>query len=111
MGNHYAQASTFVPGHNKSHHEHLETEKDIMLTSQVRFKHNALNLLWFMFSIQPLTQRNDYKYFMAQRAKGAPIYTQLLREIAAVACLNAALAAACGWRWFAVVYVPNFVAK
>ena len=36
-------SSTYVPGHNLSHHKYTQSEKDFMRTSKVNFKWNLLN--------------------------------------------------------------------
>lgn len=40
--------SAYVPGHNFSHHQHTQTQKDSIRTSKARFKLNILNQLLFM---------------------------------------------------------------
>jgi len=85
--------STYVPGHNFSHHRYIETRKDIMRTVQMTYKWNVLNLLLFFPSISIQTQRNDARYFMAQREKGRPIWHQVVLE------------ACCWWASYAILAI------
>jgi fatty acid desaturase len=43
--------SSYVPGHNLSHHRHTETPRDVMRTDKARFRWNLLNLFFFTASI------------------------------------------------------------
>lgn len=45
--------TAFVPGHNLSHHMHTNTAKDIMRPSQVNFRFNLWNQLFFFFRVVP----------------------------------------------------------
>ena len=40
-----ASVTTYIPGHNLSHHKYLETRKDIMRTSKMKYRWQSLNLL------------------------------------------------------------------
>lgn len=57
-----APASLYVPGHNLSHHRHLETKKDVMRTRQMTFRYNILNIALFAPSIVFEIQKNDMHY-------------------------------------------------
>jgi fatty acid desaturase len=46
-------ATGYVPGHNLSHHKHLQTPKDNTRTVKMRFKWNLLNQLLFFFIMIP----------------------------------------------------------
>ena len=39
------QATSYIPGHNLSHHKYLQTRKDIMRTSKMKYRWQSLNLL------------------------------------------------------------------
>ncbi len=43
--------SAYVPGHNLSHHKHLQTNKDTMRTTRARFHWNLLNQALFFFIV------------------------------------------------------------
>ena len=73
--------SLYVPGHNMSHHKHLESEKDVMRTSKMKYKSECLNLLLFMPTILIDIQRNDLHYMMIQYRCGNSIFWRFVREI------------------------------
>lgn len=52
-------ASGYVPGHNLSHHKHLQTPKDNARTSKMRFKSNFLNQALFFFVMIPGIVRTE----------------------------------------------------
>ena len=43
--------SSFVPGHNLSHHKYTQTPRDRMRTDKMRFRWNLLNQLFFNFAV------------------------------------------------------------
>lgn len=51
--------SAFVPGHNFSHHNHTQTDKDQMRTDKMRFKWNFLNQLLFFFVMAPAILKDE----------------------------------------------------
>jgi fatty acid desaturase len=54
--------SSYVPGHNLSHHRHAETVRDVMRTDKARFRYNLFNLLFFTASIGPAILRAELSY-------------------------------------------------
>ena len=69
-----APASKYVPGHNLSHHKYLQSRKDIMRTSKMKHRISLINLITFVPTIIGAIERNDAKYFAAQKAAGRAIY-------------------------------------
>lgn len=55
-------ATGYVPGHNLSHHKHLQTAKDNARTSKMRFKWNFLNQALFFFVMIPGIIRTEGKF-------------------------------------------------
>ena len=76
-----APVSAYQPGHVESHHKHLEEELDIMRTTKMTYKNEALNLLLFFPTIIFDIQKNDFHYMMEQKKKGKFIFVQFLTEI------------------------------
>lgn len=76
-----APASLYVPGHNESHHRHLETSKDVMRTSRMAYEREYLNLLLFFPTIVWDIQRNDMHYMNEQRKRGTALFSQFVREV------------------------------
>lgn len=73
--------TTYVPGHNLSHHKYTQTRKDFMRTTKLRFNSNLVNFLMFFFVILRDSLKNDLRYFAVQRKLKRPIYDQLKREM------------------------------
>jgi len=72
--------SSYVPGHNLSHHKHTQSPRDVMRTHKVRFGHNGLNLIFFMASIVPSIMRADAAYAKAMRTRHPKWFRQLMLE-------------------------------
>ncbi len=54
--------SAYVPGHNFSHHKEVQTAKDNMRTSKLRFKWHLLNQLLFFFVVTPDLLKAEKKF-------------------------------------------------
>ncbi|MFZ9700033.1 MAG: fatty acid desaturase family protein [Flavobacteriales bacterium] len=57
-----APASGYVPGHNLSHHKHLQTAKDNTRTYKMRFRWNLLNQMLFFFVMIPGILRTEGRF-------------------------------------------------
>mmetsp|Transcript_15612 Transcript_15612/g.26847 ORF Transcript_15612/g.26847 Transcript_15612/m.26847 type:complete len:311 (+) Transcript_15612:27-959(+) len=103
--------STYVPGHNFSHHKYIESRRDIMRTVQMTYDWNLLNLLLFFPAIFAQTQRNDMRYFKAQRQLGREIWLDFRNEMIVwwgVYIMLAMLDVSKFWWW---VFLPHLLAK
>lgn len=69
-----APSSLYVPGHNETHHRHLETEKDVMRTTQMTYKYEALNIFLFFPTIFIKVLKNDFTYMNEKRKQKKRIY-------------------------------------
>ena len=106
-----SQATSFVPGHNLSHHKYLQTRKDIMRTSRMKYRSQLLNLLLFFPSILHSIQKNDVQYMLAQRRKSRAIYDWYVTEFVAYHGLLVCLLLL-DWRKCLLMYfVPGVLAK
>lgn len=76
--------SSFVPGHNLSHHNYTQSRRDVMRTSKVRFRWHLLNGIFFMFRMAPDIMRADSKYARAMYRRKPEWFRQFLLEIAAL---------------------------
>jgi fatty acid desaturase len=65
--------SDYVPGHNLSHHRYVQTRRDVMRTSKVRFSWNALNLASFFPSVAPDIIRSNGR-FLQTKSGSNPAY-------------------------------------
>jgi fatty acid desaturase len=76
--------SAFVPGHNLSHHRHIQTPRDVMRTSKVRHAWNLLNILEFAPRVGVAIAKNDLLYSRAMRERHPSWYRQYKLENYAV---------------------------
>jgi fatty acid desaturase len=102
--------SGFVPGHNLSHHKHLQTPMDSARTTRARFRWNILNQTFFffllMFEIMAAEQR-----FVKKMRKVQPRWAkQYLMETIVVFGLKIALLIV-NWKLAVLILIiPNFYA-
>lgn len=85
--------SSFVPGHNLGHHTHLQTAKDTMRTSKLRFRWNLLNQLLFMFVVGGALVRHTYRYVWSMKGRRPKWFRQFLSEMVLVGGVYATLIA------------------
>jgi fatty acid desaturase len=74
--------SEYTPGHNLSHHQFVQTKKDVMRTTKVRFDSNFLNFLFFFPSVAGSVTRANFQYITVMKDKNPRWYHQLLIEMA-----------------------------
>jgi len=103
--------STYVPGHNLSHHRYTQLRKDAMRTSKLQFRWHMLNGLFF----QPIVARdvlyNDIRYTLLQYRLGRPFFKQAFREFIVLILIQVVLVAI-NWKKFLIyVYLPHFFAQ
>lgn len=83
--------SSFVPGHNLSHHKHTQSEKDVMRTTKVGFSHNLPNILLFVPKVALAIMANDAAYTRAMKKTHKSWYAQYRIETFAVLAITLAL--------------------
>lgn len=77
--------SSYVPGHNLSHHKHTQSERDVMRTTKTRFRiHNGLNLLFFMVRCIPGIMKADTAYTKTMRTRHPRWFRQMVYELIAL---------------------------
>jgi beta-carotene hydroxylase len=76
--------SAYVPGHNFSHHKEVQTAKDNMRTSKVRFKWHLLNQLFFFFIVTPDLIKAEKKFVAKMKNEKKEWYNQWFAEMALV---------------------------
>lgn len=104
-------ASAYVPGHNLSHHKYLQSRKDFMRTTNMRYQWHLLNLLMFVPSLLTVTPQVESNYFNAQKRLNRPIYRQMRIEMTAFWILQIVLALTNTWRWIEVMLLPQLLGK
>lgn len=83
--------SSYVPGHNLSHHKHTQTRRDVMRTTKARFRWNLLNGLLFFFIVAPSITRADSNYISETRHRHKRWFHQLLLELTVLLMVTATL--------------------
>lgn len=99
--------SAFVPAHNASHHRHLQTTRDVLRTTEVRYTHNGLNLLSYTMRTARHMLATDVAYYKAMARKRSPWFGQLCVEIAAVVLFFAVMLWIDWQRALVFVVVPS----
>lgn len=103
--------SSYVPGHNLSHHKHTQTRRDVMRTTKARFRYNLFNLFFFMLACVPSIMRADGAYSKAMRTRHPKWFRQLALEMTVLMALNVALLWV-DWRKALVLWlVPHLYAQ
>lgn len=72
--------SAYVPGHNLSHHLHVQTARDVMRTTKLRYRWNLLNQLLFLPHVAGAISRADTAYAMMMRKKKPSWFRQWAAE-------------------------------
>jgi fatty acid desaturase len=72
--------TAFVPGHNFSHHMHTITTKDIMRPSQVNFRFNLFNQLFFFFRVVPEIMDSERRWARKMRKENPAYFWQWVIE-------------------------------
>jgi fatty acid desaturase len=72
--------SSFVPGHNLSHHKYTQSRRDVMRTSKTRHRWHLLNGLFFIFHVAGAIMKGDQRYFSAMFRRNPPWARQMAIE-------------------------------
>ena len=72
--------STYVPGHNLSHHKYTQSRRDVMRTTKTRHRWNLLNGLFFILHVAGAIMKGDQRYFKAMRTRNPPWARQMALE-------------------------------
>lgn len=83
--------SSFVPGHNLSHHKHTQTSRDVMRTSKVRHSWHVLNMVEFAPRVGVAIMKNDALYTKAMKGSHRSWFRQYQIETFTVLGLTAGL--------------------
>lgn len=103
--------TSYVPGHNLSHHKYTQQRKDVMRTTKLQYKWHLLNGLLFFVKIGVDMIGNDARYFAIQRKLNRPIIKQLKIEQYILWSITAILAIWDWKAWFVIAFLPHLYAK
>ena len=103
--------SSYVPGHNLSHHKHTQTRRDVMRTTKTRFRYNGFNVLLFFFAVGPSIMRADAQYTVLMRKRHPRWFRQAVAELSILMVVQVALLIV-DWRAFLVFWLlPHLYAQ
>ncbi len=99
--------SAFVPGHNLSHHKHMQTQRDVMRTTKARFRWHLLNGLFFLLMVAPSIMRGEREYFRAMRERMPTWYRQYQIEFWVLHGIYLALLILDWQKFLLFVFIPH----
>lgn len=103
--------SSYVPGHNLSHHKHTQTRRDVMRTTKARLPYHLLNLFFFFPRISKDIMRADTAYTKAMRTRHPRWFRQMVLEVVVLWSVTIALFVI-DWRKALVFWlVPHLYAQ
>lgn len=103
--------STFVPGHNLSHHRFTQLGKDPMRTSKMRYKNNFLNLIMFQPTVAFDVLKMDLRYLSLMRYERRNFFIASAREWVVVGSTQLLLILLSPKKFFLLVWVPHAFAQ
>ena len=80
--------SSYVSGHNLSHHLYTQEDRDVMRTTKVRFRWNLLNLLFFFPTIGGRIFRDDFAFARQMRREKPRWFRQFMLELVVFAAVS-----------------------
>lgn len=103
--------SSYVPGHNLSHHKYTQSQRDLMRTTKAQFSHNLVNLFLFMPMTAPGIMVADAAYTKAMKERHPRWYKQMRAELIILWIVQIALLVI-DWRKAIVFWlVPHLIAQ
>ena len=104
--------SAYVPGHNLSHHKWMQTRRDVMRTSKLRFRWNLLNQLFFLHHprVSQSIMRAEFRYALFVRTRKPRWFRQAMIETAVYLAAYASLIALDWKKFLLFVAVPHLYA-
>jgi fatty acid desaturase len=99
--------SSFVPGHNLSHHKYTQSRRDVMRTSKTRHEWNLLNGLFFILHVAPAILKGDQRYFKAMFRRNPPWARQMALEFIVLHGAYLALLVMDWKKFLLYVFIPH----
>lgn len=100
--------STYVPGHNLSHHKYTQSTQDIMNTYLVTSKYQLLNFLFFQQQVVLNAIKSDIRYVLFQKEMGRFYYViQTAKEFLVLVAVQIVLLCIDPWKFFLFFYIPH----
>ena len=102
--------STYVPGHNMSHHKHSQTARDVMRTFKARHSWHLLNLFLFMPAVSGSIMRNDLAFAKAMHRQRPRWFRQLILEGVVLVGVSVFLIIVDWKKWLIYWQIPHMFA-
>jgi fatty acid desaturase len=99
--------SSFVPGHNLSHHKFTQTRRDVMRTTKVRYRWNFLNGLLFLVHVGNDVMKGDIRYLKAMFHKNPKWARQMMLEWGILYAVYGALVVLDWKKFLFFVFLPH----
>lgn len=99
--------SAYVPGHNLSHHRYVQTRKDVMRTSKLRYRWNLLNQLLFLPGVASAIFKADMAYALAMHRQRPRWFRQFCVEWAVFLAVQVGLLALDWQHYLLLVFIPH----
>jgi fatty acid desaturase len=103
--------TTFISGHNISHHPFTQQRLDHMRTSKVRYKVHFLNLILFYFHVAGDVMKSDFKYMLLQRRLKRRGYNHVLQEFTSMLSVMIPLLYINPFKFLIIWQIPRFFAS
>jgi fatty acid desaturase len=101
------QVSTFVPGHNLSHHHAPQSASDVMRTTKLRFRWNLLNQLLHPAFVSGAIMKGEIAYARAMRTERPKWFRQLMLETAVLIVFMGSLLVLDWQKFLLFVFIPH----
>jgi len=99
--------SSFVPGHNFSHHRYTQTNKDVMRSSKARFSWNLLNQALFFNIMSKDIILWEIRFVKTMYKDRPQWFRQYLSELILVIGVKVALAIVDWQRFLLLIFIPH----
>ncbi|MSQ04340.1 MAG: fatty acid desaturase [Myxococcales bacterium] len=99
--------SAYVPGHNLSHHRYIQTRKDVMRTTKLRYRWNLLNQLLFLPGVAPAIIKADMDFARAMYKQRPRWFQQFCIEWAVFIAMNAVMLGLDWQRFLLFIFLPH----
>jgi len=99
--------SSYVPGHNLSHHDWMQSRRDVMRTTKLRFRWHLLNQLTFLYVVGGAITRAELTYLRVSFRKRPRWARQFMFETVVFLGAYAALLAIDWRRFILFVIIPH----
>lgn len=104
-------ASSYVPGHNLSHHRYTQTRKDPMRTSKLNYRCNFLNALLFQPTVAADVFKMDVRYLALKHHTNDPYFQTCLSEWIVLGTSQIYLLLMDPYKFLLFVYMPHLFAQ